>query len=181
MRDLNERMRELTVRICFTEHSLGSQKLEGSGRFVFSRSPNGSIIFLASWHYSNMRLAAQLLGRHQDEVGKIHWDINIEGKLRRKRWHRVYYRGRGGREKFSQHEAFFPGQEIAVNCIVPERINDDDLRRLMSKAGQYRGLSPYKPGEYGFFDVVSIYPRALMVDDEDSEEDKVKEADTKTA
>lgn len=154
-------MRELTVRIKFTSPCLGNVKLrDGSGRFIFSRSPGGHVIFLACWHHANMRLAAQLLGRHQDEVGKIHWDINVDGKLYTERWHRLYYQASpGSRQRYSLHEAFFPGQIVGINCVVPSAISEDDFWRLMQKAGQYKGLSPWKPGEYGFYEVVSVRPR----------------------
>ena len=154
-------MRELTVRLRFTSPCLGNCKeRDGSGRFVFLRSPSGHVTFLAPWHHANMRLAAQLLGKHQDEVGKIFWDINIDARVRHDRWYKLYYQSKeGNRQRFSQHEAFFPGQIISINCVVPTPINDEDFWRLMSKAGQYKGLSPWKPGEYGFFEVVSIRPR----------------------
>ena len=72
-------MRELTVRIRFLTACLGNQKLnDGSGKFVFQRSPDNNIIFLASWHHSNMRMAAQLLNRFQSDVNDIHWDIHID-------------------------------------------------------------------------------------------------------
>jgi len=176
-------MRELTVRIRFTEHSLGNRKLnDNTGRFAFSRSPSGNIIFLASWHHANMRLAAQLIGKHQDEVGKIHWDINVDGQLRDDKWHRVYYRApSSGKRRYSLHEAFFPDQVIGINCIVPERISEQDLWRLMSKAGQYKGLSPWKPGEFGFYEVESVRPRELILDDDEAEEEDESKADIRTA
>ncbi len=161
-------MRELTVRIRFTAHALGNQKLrDGTGRFVFQRSPTGHILFLSTWHLANMRLAAQLLGRHQDEVQGIFWDIKVDGRLHDDPWHRIYYRSSpGGRQRYSQHEALFPGQIVGINCIVPSSIDDDDFWRLMSKAGQYKGLSPWKPGEYGFYVVESIRPRRAPTEEE---------------
>jgi len=154
-------MRELTVRIRFLTPSLGNQKLnDGSGKFVFQRNPDGNIMFLAAWHHSNMRMAAQLLNRFQSDVGDIHWDINVDGKLRENRWHKNYYRANGGGKlRYSLHEAFHENQIIGINCLVPNTISDEDFWRLMSKAGQYKGLSPWKPGENGFYDVVSIRPR----------------------
>ena len=166
-------MRELTATLRFVEPCLGNQKLnDGTGRFVFSRSPSNQIIFLATWHQANMRLAAQLLGRHQEEVKKIFWDIHIEGRLYKDRWHRVYYRSaNSNRRRYSLHEAFFPGQTVSVNCIVPVKISDEDFWRLMQKAGQYKGLSPWKPGEFGKFEVVSIRPRQLPRDTEEDSYD----------
>jgi len=156
-------MRELTVRIRFLTPSLGNQKVnDGSGKFVFQRSPDNNIIFLASWHHSNMRMAAQLLNRFQSDVVSIHWDIHIDGKLKNNKWHKNYYRAaKNNRLRYSLHESFFENQIIGINCLVPNAISDEDFWRLMSKAGQYKGLSPWKPGEFGFYDVVSIRPRRV--------------------
>ena len=154
-------MRELTARIRFLYPSLGNQKSrDGTGRFVFQRSPAGGVIFLPSWHNSNMRMASQLLSRHQKEVQDIHWDINIDAKLRDDPWFKSYYRSpRSDKLRYSLHESFHEGQIVGLNCIVPTAIKEEDFWRLMSKAGQYKGLSPWKPGEFGFYEVVSIRPR----------------------
>lgn len=154
-------MRELTARIRFLSPSLGNQKMrDGSGRFVFQRNPNGGVIFLPSWHNSNMRMAAQLLNRHQKEVQNIHWDINVDGVLKKNPWHKNHYRSQKSHKlRYSLHEAFHEGQIVGLNCIVPTAIKEEDFWQLMGKAGQYKGLSPWKPGEHGFYEVVSIRPR----------------------
>ena len=153
-------MRELAIRLRFTKHSLGNVKAkDNSGRFLLPRSNDGPVIFLASWHKANMRFAADLLGRHQDEVGKIHWDISVDGSVLKDKWHRRYYRAQNGKRRYSLHEAFFPGQVVGINAVVPARVTDDDFWRLMNLAGRYRGLSPWKPGEYGFFEVDSLLTR----------------------
>lgn len=154
-------MRELTVRLRFLSPSLGNQKTrDGSGRFVFQRNPSGGIIFMPSWHNANMRMAAQLLNRHQKDVQNIHWDINVDGTLREDPWFKNYYRStKSDKLRYSLHEAFLEGQIIGLNCIVPVGIPEENFWRLMGKAGQYKGLSPWKPGEFGFFEVVSIRPR----------------------
>ena len=154
-------VRELTVRIRFLSPCLGNQKLsDGSGRFVFQRNPNGGIIFLPSWHSANMRMAAQLLNRYQGDVTEIHWDINVDGTLRENPWYKNYYRSpKSNKMRYSLHEAFLEGQIIGLNCIVPSKIKEEDFWLLMGKAGQYKGLSPWKPGEFGFYEVVSIRPR----------------------
>lgn len=154
-------MRELTIRLRYSSHALGNEKLkDGSGRFVFSRNPHGNILFLASWHNANLRFASQLLGRYQDEVSKIRWDIAVDGSLQEDRWFRLYYKAPNSRRtRYTLHEALFPGQVIGINCAVPPSISDEDFRWLMAKAGQYRGLSPWKPGEFGFYEVESVRPR----------------------
>lgn len=156
-------MRELTVRILFTKHCLGAAKKAASDRFVFQRSPSTAIVFMASWHASNMRFAAQILGRHQVEVKSIMWDIEIDAVVQADPWFRRYY-VKGPRQRFAIHEAFFPGQIIGINCVVPASISDDDFWELMRIAGQYRGLSPARPLEFGHFTVVSLRPRRAPVE-----------------
>lgn len=159
-------MRELTVRLKFTKHCLGNVKArDGSGKFLLPRNPKGFVTFLSSWHQANMRFAAQILGRHQDEIGKILWDIAVDGRVKRDGYHRRYYSVGTGRQRFCVHEAFMPGQVVGINCVVPISISDDDLWRLMQLAGQYKGISPWKPGEYGFFEVESIRSRRATQSD----------------
>lgn len=154
-------MRELTVRIKFSTHCLGNVKAgkNGDGNLLLPKSPDGSVMFMASWHRQNMRIAAQLLGKHQDEVPKILWDTNVDGVVWQQRWHRRHYTAPNGKQRYILHEAFFPGQIVGINCAVPDAINDDDFWALMDLAGKYKGISPFKPGEYGFFVVDELRPR----------------------
>ena len=163
-------MRELTVRIEFTSPCLGNVKLKDgtplSGRFVMLRSPDKHVMFLPTWWQANMVLAAKVLGRHHAAVKKIHWDAFVDGIPRRRRcndgdyepvWFSRYYGS--GRRRYSLHEAFYQGQTVGINCIVPPPIDDDTFLRLMNTIGRYKGISPFKPGEYGMFKVVTIQPR----------------------
>jgi hypothetical protein len=155
-------MRELSVRISFTNPSLGSEKDPRTGKFKFHRSPGpeGKILFLPSWHHANMKLASEMLGRHQAAVKKICWDIEIDSVLRDKCWTKCYYqKSPGGRERWSLHESLVAGQKITINCVVPSDIDDQDFWSLVQIAGRYKGLSPWQPGKYGHYEVVNIQPR----------------------
>lgn len=161
-------MRELTVRICFRSPCLGSVKdRRSAGRFLLPRDPRGNVTFLASWHRANMRFAATLLGRHQDEVSKIVWDTAVDGPSSCGVYQRYHKRketeedGRARRLRYAIHEAFLPGCVVGINCVVPTPITDDDFWELMRMAGRYKGISPFGGGngEYGFFEVVSIRNR----------------------
>jgi hypothetical protein len=134
-------------------------------------------MFLASWHHANMRFAAQLLGRHQDVVGKVCWDVAVDGVVRPERWHKRYYTT-NGRQRYVLHEAFFADQVVGVNCVVPAAISDDDLWELMRLAGQYRGISPWKPGEFGLFTVESIRPRRAVAEKREAETERPREPST---
>jgi hypothetical protein len=153
-------MRELTVRIRFLSPSLGNVKLPAEdGRYAMPRNQGGQVLFPASWHRANMRFAAQVLGMHHKAVLKICWDVAVDGLVLASSTHRRFYRSRSNRLRFVVHEAFHAGQEVGLNCAVPAEIGDQDLWRLLSCAGRYRGLSPWRPGEYGFFEVAEIRQR----------------------
>jgi hypothetical protein len=152
-------MRELTIRIRFLKHCLGNVKDQhGLGRYLLPRSPSKQVTFLSTWHRANLRFAAGVLTRHQDEVEKIFWDIHVDGVVKLKCWHRRYYAA-GNKQRYAIHESFLPGQVVGINCVIPSAIPDEDLWQLMQLAGQYRGISPWAPGEFGFFDVESIRSR----------------------
>lgn len=168
-------MREVTVRIRFTKHSIGNVKSrDAGGIYRMPSSPDKTVVFMSTWHEANMRFAAKILGRHQDEVGKIRWDIKVDGVLRRDGWYRRYFPGTGGKQRYCRHEAFMPAQTIGLNCVVPPPITDEDLWELMQISGTYRGLSPYGPLEFGMFEVVSIRPRRPLGEESPIETEKAK-------
>jgi len=134
--------------------------------YEFPRTPEGQVMFLATWHAANMRLAAQLLSRHGKEVSKILWDVAVDATLREDRWFKRYYINSLGKRRYIQHESFVPGQVVGINCVVPDAINDGDFIQLMNMAGKYRGLSPWEPGQFGHFVVESIRPRRGRVFEE---------------
>ena len=155
-------MRELSVSIQFTSPSLGNEKEHSTGRFRFQRSPGreGQILFLATWQHANVKMAADMLGRHQSAVKRICWDIAVDAELQEKCLTQCFYtKTPGGRERWSLHESLMAGQVIGINCVVPHDIDDQDFWALMSIAGKYRGLSPWQPGKYGHYEVQSIRAR----------------------
>lgn len=152
-------MKDYRVQILFTTPSLGNAKDSQSGRFLFSRNPAGQIVFLPTWHKSNMILAANLLSISQDSVKQIYWDTVVEVELRDKRWHRNYYKNASGRERYSVHEAIMPGQVATLSLVLPPSLTSDTFVQLMKVAGKYKGLSPWKPAEYGRYEVVDVFER----------------------
>ncbi len=165
-------MRELSVRIKFTKHCLGNVKQTRheptSGKkqtyFVLPRAPDGRVIFLPNWWRQNLRFAAEVACRHQDKVSEILFDMLVDG-IPRPIPEQLYCR-KYGRDLFTFHEAFYPGQAVGLNVIVPDTINDDDFYRLMDLAGRFKGISPARPTEYGFFVVESIQPRTIQGESE---------------
>ena len=151
-------MRELTVRLRFSRQCLGAvlDPDKNDGRLVFARTEDGRVVFLQSWHMTNMKMAAQLLGRHQEAVEQIFFDVGVDGRTR---WFKRMYPGRNQKTRFCWHEAFLPGDVIGINCLVPDSIPDDDLLQLFNIAGRYRGLSPWHPGDFGHYVVDKITHR----------------------
>jgi hypothetical protein len=140
---------------------LGNVRARKSGKYFLPKNPEMKVVFMATWHEANLKFASQILGRHQDEVSNIHWDIVVDGRIppgERGRFRR-YYTNDKRKRRYSQHECFPAGHVVGINCVVPQTISDDDLIALMNLAGKYKGLSPWKPGEFGHFEVESIHAR----------------------
>jgi hypothetical protein len=156
-------MRELMVRIRFTSHCLGNVRkhYREKGRlrnyYVLPRNPDDKVIFMPTWWASTMRRAAEILCKHHNEVRQIRFALEVDGNPRPipDQLFRRYFES----DKFSQHEAFYPGDVIGVTCVVPTAIDDDDFRRLMTIAGKYCGMSPGQPNkEFGYYVVESVTP-----------------------
>lgn len=162
-------MRELTVRIRFTIASLGNVKSYRTVRkdgkkkrrpvFLFPRDHEGRVILMQSWWAHIMRKAADVMCRHQQHVREIRFSLAVDGLPGSVADNEIFRRYYGAENNFSPHEAFFAGDVIGVSCLVPAMISDDDFWRLMSLAGEYYGMSAFRPGEYGNFKVEGIERR----------------------
>lgn len=158
-------MRELTVRLRFQKHCLGNVKsrVEIGGKklsyFALPRGSGDQVMFLPTWWKSNMIMAADVLSRGQREAKEIRFDPMVDGRPGAvpERLFKRYW----APNRFARHEAFWPGAVIGVNCVVPDRLTLEDVWKLMAVAGRFGGISPYRPKEFGFFDVVSVQPRRL--------------------
>lgn len=160
-------MRELTVRLSFTTPCLGDVKKYVKDRsdsrrwpvYFMPRMPGGGKIrFQANWWASSLRFAASVMSKHQKEVVGVSFEVAVDGRpdTNIDHFYRRFFKGEE-EGKFVKHEAFFPGDVIGVNCVVPGGINDDDFWTLMEYVGRFRGISPYGLSEgYGRFEVVTI-------------------------
>jgi hypothetical protein len=151
-------MLECVAQLRFTGHCLGNRKVE-DGTFVFVKNPEGKVLFPAAWHHANMRFAAQVLNRYHREVKGVCWDPVVGGSLREEPWYRYYREFDGKRMRYTVHEAFFVGDVIELQVTLPPNLSTDDFMRLLVTAGKYKGLSPFKPGEFGHFSVVEVRRR----------------------
>lgn len=131
------------------------------------------MIFMPTWHQGNIALASRVLGRLQDQVPHIQWDLAVDGTPGGiyKRWWKD-----GTKDRYAPHEAFLAGQVVGINCLVPTTITDDDLWVLMDLAGRYKGISPYQPGKWGRFMVESVRLRRHQPEPPDEPAEAKKEA-----
>jgi hypothetical protein len=141
--------------------------------FLLLRDPDGDVIFLRTWWRAVLRQAAEILCRHQKQVENIRFALKVDGRPRELEEYeerdpatgktRLMVRGYFFRhyrpDRFAKHEAFFPGDVVGLTCAVPSSISDQDFMELMSYAGEYVGISPARPGEFGFFKVESVRPK----------------------
>jgi hypothetical protein len=117
-------------------------------------------MFLPSWWNQLMCYAAKVHNLGQSLVRKIDWDPTVDGAPRRN-WRRVLVAAsddRQGRERYAVHEAFPPGSTIGVKAVLPDGLSVDDFQELLTIAGTYKGISPFRNDEenYGTFEVVSV-------------------------
>jgi hypothetical protein len=144
-------MQEVQARLKFNNYCLGNRRDQRISRML--RDPSNKVMFLASWWKSIMVYSAKVLNRYHELAKKIDWDPVVEG---RSKLYKRYYKPR----TYTVHEAFFPGDVIAVNAVLPPGLTLEDFQRLLTVAGTYRGISPYGHDErYGTFEVISVNPR----------------------
>jgi hypothetical protein len=101
-------------------------------------------------------------------VKKIEWSPAIDGSPRL--WQRYIQepnRPENARPRYAQHEAFLPGRVVGIDCVLPVDLTVNTFVALMEVAGKFRGISPYKPGEYGRFTVVSVHPAGRAIPQSD--------------
>lgn len=114
-------------------------------------------MFLPTWWNSIVRDAAVQLNKPVRLVRQIRWAAAIDGVP--VRWPRYLPdTERRKHRPFAMHEAFLPGTEIVVGATLPDGLSIADLTGLLELAGALYGISPYKPRQYGQFEVVSIKP-----------------------
>lgn len=161
-------MQEVTIRLRFVRECLGSakrKKRKGQSSqtvFCFARDHRDRIMFLPTWWAVLMRYAAKVAGRAYGIVGEINWDPIVDGKPRSD-WKRTVVSAHDDpkrRERYAIHEAFPPGAVVGINAVIPGGLTVDELSDLLTIAGTYKGISPFRAedAQYGTFEVLSVKP-----------------------
>lgn len=148
-------VREVVARIRFLSPCLGNARRKTGQGILYSmmRDLDGRVIFLPTWWNAISRFASRVQNRHQEAVSRIHWNVTVDGSPGKfKRF--LTKTKSNGQQRYALHEAFLTGCEIRISCVLPSEITVEDFRELLSVAGRYRGISPFKPDTYGRFEVV---------------------------
>ena len=156
-------MQEVSIRLRFLRECLGSVKRQnGRGRTVFYmlRDPQQRIMFLPTWWRSLMSYAAKVRNFGQQLVTGINWNPHVDGSVRSD-WRRTVVpasQDARQRTRYAVHEAFPPGAVIGVNAVLPDGLSIEDFQELLTVAGTYKGISPFRSQDenYGTFEVVSV-------------------------
>jgi hypothetical protein len=116
------------------------------------RDAEGHVVFLQSWWRASLLHAANAIGRWRQEVEAIQADPVIHGQTS---IYRRYYKS----TEFKAHEAFVVGAEVVVRFLLPYGLDLPQFQELLSVAGRYAGLSPYRgQSDWGRFEVLSVVP-----------------------
>lgn len=155
-------MLEYIVTLEFTSPCLGNTRKEwlkgGSKRVYFGmpRTSQGHINFQPNWWRSNFRKAASVLAKDIPSLDLVLVDPVIRGtpqETNPARFYRRYYSS----SIYSLHEAFMPGESIGLRVVAPPELSYDMLLQVLDTSGRFYGISPARPGEFGFFVVVSMF------------------------
>jgi hypothetical protein len=163
-------VQDVTVKIRFLEPCLGADRMirEKLGVvFCFPRTAAGQVRFHQTWWRAIVTHAARLRHIPTSIIKQIEWTPEVEGSPRL--WRRFIHdptRAEHRRPGYAQHEAFLPGQVVGLECTLPAALTLADFRGLMEVAGRSRGISPYKPGAHGKFEVVSMQPHGRFAPQE---------------
>lgn len=148
-------MMEVTIRLRFTNYSLGDRRFKRISRML--QDGQGRIVYLPTWWDALMGYAAKVLNKYHELARQIDWDPVVDG--RPTEYRRYYDEG-----KYTLHEAFEPGAEIGVNAVLPTGLTIEMFTELLDVAGRYRGISPYRQQkQYGTFEVVSVVRRQRVL------------------
>jgi hypothetical protein len=160
-------VREVRVQIQFVTPCLGADKRTRDRLgtvFCFPRAHDGRVMFQQSWWRSIMTYAASMRNIPASFIKQVNWSPWVDGSPRL--WQRYIIdpsRPNDGRRVYAQHEAFLPEKVVGIECVVPPSLSLDVFRGLLEVAGKYRGISPYKPGEYGRFSVADLHTSRRII------------------
>lgn len=164
-------MLEVTLRIRFTQPCLGAKKWCRPGDVVVLRMPrgvSGQVMFPPTWWRVIVAHGARVKGGSASLAGKIRWSLDVVGAPQK--WIRFVPKTEDNKAGHVHHEAFRAGDVISVDCVLPPGLKPDVFRQWMDAGGKYMGISPYKHGEWGRFEVAEVVVLTAPVRREEPDE-----------
>jgi len=152
-------MYEVYMRLQFDSPCLGSTPDDTDDTVSrMRRGPNGNVIFSQTWWRTIICQGAESYSKHQERVKSVLWTPNVDGTTK---MYRRHYKLKSKDGEYNghimDHESFLSGDIIGVKALVPDDISLEDLKDIMSLAGEYFGISPFgwKKG-FGKFKVLEL-------------------------
>lgn len=141
-------MQRVEVVLEFTLHCLGNRRGQTIDRF--SRNPDGKVIFMNSYWQALLVFGANDASKAQGLVRKVFFAPEVEGEVK-------IYNRHWRNDRYTPHEAFLAGSRIKVKAAIPAGMTPADLRGILEKAGEFKGISPYGHDKgWGKFKVISV-------------------------
>jgi hypothetical protein len=151
-------MIEVTLRIRFTQPCLGHKprrrKPDDLVVLAMPRGQSGRVMFPPAWWRAIVAHGARVKGGSASLASKVAWSLDVAGETQQ--WIRYVPKADGRKAGHVHHEAFLPGDVIGVDCVLPPGLKPEVFRVWMDAGGKYLGISPYKHGEWGRFEVVAV-------------------------
>jgi hypothetical protein len=161
-------MIEVAVKLRFIRPCLGNVRRPDCDLML--RDPDGNVMFLQTWWKKSLEFGAKACNIPIALVDDVQWSPRVDGTVE------VYRRYYGDGTQYKEHEAFLAGSTIGVRAILPSRLTLIEFEEILSKAGEYVGISPYGwKANYGRFEVLEVVPRGRGSDN------KVRESSSSEA
>jgi hypothetical protein len=158
-------MTEVTLRIRFTQPCLGAKPLKRAQDNVtvlrMPRGLSGQVMFPPAWWRAIVTHGARVKGGSAALARQISWSLDIDGVTQK--WTRYTPKTADNKAGHVHHEAFLTGAVVSVDCVLPEGLALDIFAAWMEAGGKYLGISPYRHGDWGRFEVVAVEPRNINI------------------
>jgi hypothetical protein len=147
---LEANVKDANFTLEFSKHVLANSVGPDGQNDRFERDSDNKLIWQQSWWYSAFAKAMQMSKLRGLKPGDICMNLTVEAptELFARRW---------GDNKVRTHEAIMPGTRVMFEAVVADHVTESNLQTILTRMGQYVGLSPYgfRLG-YGRFSVVNV-------------------------